>query len=223
MENLEITGKTVEEATKKALTRLNVGLDEVEITVLNEGRSGILGIGSEEARIRVKLIEPDLPPRDDSGKVAEEVLHNILDKMGLAADVIIEQSAPLFDDTDEPGSATINVSGEDLGVLIGRRGQTLDALQYLVRLIVSKQTNVRAPVIIDVENYKRRRLEDLKTLALNVAEQVKSTKSSIKLEPMSPFERRVVHMTLADDPDVVTESVGEGEGRKVMVLLRESR
>lgn len=223
MENLEITGKTVEEATKKALTRLNVGLDEVEITVLNEGRSGILGIGSEEARIRVKLIEPDLPPRDDSGKVAEEVLHNILDKMGMAADVILEQSAPLFDDTDEPGSATINVSGEDLGVLIGRRGQTLDALQYLVRLIVSKQTNVRAPVIIDVENYKRRRLEDLKTLALNVAEQVKSTKSSIKLEPMSPFERRVVHMTLADDPDVVTESVGEGEGRKVMVLLREPR
>lgn len=198
-------------------------MDEVEITVLNEGRSGILGIGSEEARIRVKLIEPDLPPRDDSGKVAEEVLHNILDKMGLAADVIIEQSAPLFDDSDEPGSATINVSGEDLGVLIGRRGQTLDALQYLVRLIVSKQTNVRAPVIIDVENYKRRRLEDLKTLALNVAEQVKSTKSSIKLEPMSPFERRVVHMTLADDPDVVTESVGEGEGRQVMVLLRESR
>jgi spoIIIJ-associated protein len=107
-------------------------------------------------------------------------------------------------------------------VLIGRRGQTLDALQYLVRLIVSKQTGIRAPVIIDIENYKKRRLEDLKTLALNVAKQVKSTKASFKFEPMSPFERRVIHMTLSDDPDVTTESIGEGESRKVMVLLRKT-
>ena len=118
----------------------------------------------------------------------------------------------------ESNPVIFNITGDDLGILIGRRGQTLDALQYLVRLITSRQTKSKTPIMIDVENYKQRRYEDLRTLALNVAAQVKARRSSFRLEPMPAFERRIIHLTLANDPDVTTESIGEGEARKVVVL-----
>jgi spoIIIJ-associated protein len=218
MENLEISAKTLEEATKKALTRLNVGLDEVEITILNEGKSGILGIGAAEARISVRLKKPEMPDQEGVAEAARDILKNVLGKMGIKAEYNIVNPFPLFDDSEATSSIAINISGDDLGMLIGRRGQTLDALQSIIRLITAKQTNSKAQIVIDVENYKQRRYEDLKTLALNVAQQVKASKSSFKLEPMSPFERRIVHVTLANDPDVMTESVGEGEGRKVVII-----
>jgi spoIIIJ-associated protein len=219
MENLEITAKTVEEATKKALTQLNAGLDEVEITVLNEGRSGILGLGAEDARISVRLKKSQNVEDSSVAKSAREILENILNKTGIKAEINMEYGTELVEE-GEGNPITLNITGNDLGSLIGRRGQTLDALQYLVRLITTKQTHSKAPIIIDVENYKKRRYEDLRTLALNVAEQVKSKKSSFKLEPMSPFERRIIHLTLADDPEVTTESIGEGDARKVMIMLK---
>jgi spoIIIJ-associated protein len=103
-------------------------------------------------------------------------------------------------------------------ILVGRRGQTLDALQFVVRLITSKNIKFKVPIIVDVENYKHRRYEDLKALAVNVAAQVRTRKTSIRLEPMSAYERRIIHMTLADDPDVMTDSTGEGESRRVVIM-----
>jgi spoIIIJ-associated protein len=216
MENLEITAKTVDEAIRKAQDIHNVTADRLEVTVVSEGKSGIWGIGAAEARIRVKI--KDLPSEDcdESLQVARSVVQELLDKTGIKAEIQTYQ----LDSTlgDEPHSIVLNLTGSDMSSLIGRRGQTIDAFQYLVRLILTKRTHTKVPVMIDVENYKQRRFESLKTLALNVADQVRARKSSIRLEPMPAYERRIIHLTLADDPDVATESMGEGEYRKVVVF-----
>jgi spoIIIJ-associated protein len=217
MEDLQISGKTVEEATKKALTRLNVGLDGVEITVINPGKSGILGLGAEDALISVKLIETDTGNENTELKVARTILENLLDKMGVAAKIEVQSPPSMVDEDGMDNPFVLNLTGEDMGGLIGRRGQTLDALQYLLRLMFARQTKSKIPLMLDIEGYKQRRFEDLKTLALNVADQVKAKRSSVRLEPMPPFERRIVHMALANDPDVETESIGEGEARKVVI------
>ena len=207
----------MEEATKKALTQLNVGLDEIEITVLNEGKSGILGLGSEDARIRVKLLKPGKNEEGEEVKVAKNILENLLSRMGIQAAVNVETSKMATSAEEEVQPLVFNVAGDDLGILIGRRGQTIDALQYLVRLISSRQSRSKIPIIVDVENYKQHRYESLRVLALNVAAQVKARRTSFRLEPMPAFERRIIHLTLANDPDVTTESIGEGEARKVVV------
>jgi spoIIIJ-associated protein len=191
-------------------------LDEVEITVLNGGRGGILGLGAEDARISVKLLKPEKGNVDEEVTEATSVLEKILSLLGVQATIEIAAS-PLANEDGEVPPVVLNIIGEDAGSLIGRRGQTLDSLQYLVRLITTKQTRPKTPVMIDIQGYKQRHYEDLRIMALNVAAQVKAHKSSIRLEPMSPFERRIVHMALADDPEVATESTGEGEMRKVVV------
>ncbi len=221
MENLQISAKTVQEAIKQALTRLNVGLEEIEVTVLKEGRGGILGLGAEEALISVKLLKQDSD--DNAGneneeiKAARKVLETLLKGIGVEAKIDIQSPKSLVDEEGNDNPVVFNLNGDDLGELIGRRGQTLDALQYLVRLIFARQTKSRMPIMVDVEGYKQRRYEDLKIMALNVADQVKASHSSVRLEPMAAFERRIVHMTLANDPDIETESVGEGEARKIVV------
>jgi spoIIIJ-associated protein len=218
MENLEISARTVEEATKKALTRLNVGLDKVEIRVLNEGKSGILGLGAEDARISVTLIASPQDEYKETIDIAMDILENILAKMGIKAAIRVQLPEQTYNSEGEPNSVVFNIEGDDLGNLIGRRGMTIDALQYLVRLITARRTVSKTPIMIDVQSYKQRRYDDLRTLAMNVALQVKTRKSSCRLEPMSAFERRIIHLTLADDPEVTTESEGEGESRKVVVL-----
>ena len=222
MENLEISGKTVEEATKKALAQLNVGLEEIEVTVLNRGKSGILGLGAEEAKISVKLRQDAEAKNNQEVELARQTLQELLDKIGIEAKIEVELPGSMTDEDGEPNPAILNVTDGDLGQLIGRRGQTIDALQYLFRLILAKKTRTKIPVMVDVENYKQRRYEDLRTLALNVAAQVKARKSSVKLEPMPAFERRIIHTTLANDPDVTTESTGEGDARKVTVMPKRS-
>jgi spoIIIJ-associated protein len=223
MKEVEISAKTVEEATKRALEQLGVGLNEVEITVLNEGRGGILGLGAENAKIKVKTLTPEKteePAKQDTTQIAREVLETLLKKMGVTA-TISEKTEPV--DGEGEGSEkpiAFDVVGEDLGSLIGRRGQTLACLQYIVRLMVAQKTKSWAPIVVDVEEYKQRRYEALRTLAHHIAEQVRTKRSSFKMEPMPANERRIIHITLANDPDVTTESVGEGEYRKVMVLLR---
>ncbi len=221
MEDLQISAKTVDEAIKKALTRLNVGLDEIEVTVLKEGRGGILGLGAEEALVSVKLLKQD--NEDNAGneneelKAARRILETLLNGMGIEAKIDIISPQSILDEDGNDNPVVFNLIGNDLGGLIGRRGQTLDALQYLLRLIFARQTKSRMPIMVDVEGYKQKRFEDLKTMALNVASQVKESQSSIRLEPMPAFERRIIHMTLANDPDVATESIGEGEARKIIV------
>jgi len=217
MESLEINGKTVEEATQRALDQLGVSPEEVKVTILKEGRSGILGLGAEEARIRVEpLVSKE--EKDIVAEITKGVLEALLTRMGVVASVV-SQFKP-FGGEEEGAAAPIafNIEGDDLGILIGRRGQTLSCLQHIVRLIVAHQTKAGVPIVIDVEGYKQRRYEALRVLAWRIAEQVKAKEMPFTLEPMSPYERRIIHLVLADDPDVITQSTGEGENRRVVIL-----
>jgi spoIIIJ-associated protein len=160
--------------------------------------------------------------KEDIAEVAKNALETLLSLMEVSASVM--PSAALLAGGEEEGatdSITLEIEGEDLGILIGRRGQTLSCLQYIVRLIVGHQTKVWLPIIIDVEGYKRRRYDALQALAWRMAEMVKTRREPFALEPMSAFDRRVIHLALADHPDVTTQSSGEGEARKVVILPRE--
>ncbi len=220
MESLEISANTVEEAIQRALEQLGVSREEVEVTVLKEGRHGILGVGSEEARIKVELLASK--KGSDVAETAKSVLETLLNRMDVVA-LVVPRSEPLI--WEEEGAKTpiaFEIKGDDLGILIGRRGQTLSSLQYIVRLIVAHQTKAWLPITIDVEGYRRRHYEALQALARRMAEQVKIGGMPFTLEPMSAYERRIVHLTLAGDPDVTTQSVGEGEARKVVILPRKN-
>ncbi len=199
----------------------------MEVTVVKEGKHGILGLGGEEATVRVQLLaeapgEADEVP-GETEKVAREAVETLLVRLGVEASVASQIKPPVEGNEEAPGVITLDVTGDDLGILIGRRGQTLAALQYIARLIVAHQAKARVPVVIDVEGYKQRRYGALRALAWRMAEQVKERKKSFALEPMLAYERRIIHLALADDPDVVTESVGEGEARKVVIMLREPK
>lgn len=216
MENLEFSGKTVEEAIQRALEQLGVSREEAEVTVVKEGKAGILGLGSEPAVVRVtplKLITPG-----DATEVAKNVLEKLLGLMGVEGSVTPQAEAV----GGGAPSVTLNITGDDLGILIGRRGQTLSSLQYLVRLIVSHQTESRESIVIDIEGYKQRRYQALEDFARQMAEQVKARGKPYAFEPMSSFERRIIHITLAGHPEVTTESVGEGEARKVVILPKKA-
>ena len=160
--------------------------------------------------------------KNDIVEVAKDVLETLLDLLGVSASVV--PLPGLFAEGEEKGATTsviLDVKGEDLGILIGRRGQTLACLQYIVRLIVGHQTETWLPIIIDVEGYKQRRYNALQALAWRIAEQVKARGMPFALEPMPAFDRRIIHLTLADNPDVTTQSSGEGEARRVVILPRE--
>lgn len=209
MEEFEVSAKTVDEAIALAIDRLQVDRSEVEIEVLSKGKPGIFGFGAEQARVRVK---PRLQlPSEDIAALAKEVLERLLTLMKVPAAVQIGEV---------PGEETriaLDISGDDLGVLIGRRGETLSSLQYLVNLIASRRLKVNAGVTVDVERYRQRRHEALQRLALRIADRVKSTERPISLEPMPSSERRIIHLVLRDDPEVTTQSVGQGESRKVVI------
>jgi spoIIIJ-associated protein len=220
MESLEVSAKTVEEAIQKALEQLGVSREKVEVTVISEGKHGILGLGVEEARVRVRPLVTALKPGSDIAEAAKAVLETLLAQMGMVASVTPQTKPPVGGGEGAPGVIALDVKGDDLGILIGRRGQTLASLQHIVRLIVANQAKARVPIVIDVEGYKERRYGALQALALRMAEQVKARKRPFALEPMPAYERRIIHLTLADDPDVTTESVGEGETRKVVIAPR---
>jgi spoIIIJ-associated protein len=213
MKELEISGKTVDEAIQVALEKLGLSEDQVEVVVLKKGRSGVLGMGAEEARIKVKPL-PVPGEKADVVKVAKEVMEVLIKSMRITADVSVTQSA-----TGEL-PLTLDIEGDDLGVLIGRRGQTMASLQYVVRLIVAEKLKMWVPINVDVAGYKKRRYESLQNLALRLAEQVKRNRRLIMLEPMPADERRIIHLALADHPDITTQSMGEGEMRKVAILLK---
>ncbi len=191
----------------------------MEVTVVKEGRSGILGVGAEEAVVRVNPLVP--VPESDMAEAAKGVLERLLTLMGVAGSIVPQAQPIVGGGVEDTPSVVLNVEGEDLGILIGRRGQTLSGLQYIVRLIVGHQTKVWTPVVIDVEGYKQRRYQALQTFARNMAEQVKAREEPFTMEPMPAYERRIVHLTLADHPDVITESIGQGESRRVVILPKE--
>ncbi len=219
MDEVEIRAKSVEAAIHQALEQLGVSRDEVEVTILSEGKTGgILGLGAEDARIRVRPLVPASEEKSDTVEATKSVLETLLSKMGVPA-TVVPYTQPL--EQEEIGITTdiaFDIKGDDLGILIGRRGETLSCLQYMVKLIMAHQGNVWLPIFIDVDGYRERRYRALRSLALRMAEQVKVKRTPFTMEPMSAFERRIIHITLADDPDVTTESTGEGEARKVVIL-----
>ncbi len=217
MESLEVSAKTVEEAVERALERLGLTSDQVEVTVLNKGKSGFLGMGAEDAVVRVVPLSKGSAEKSPA-LAATEALKQLLELMGLKAIVELvpyEQEEP---SEGEPQPIILEVKGEDLGILIGRRGETLAALQYIVRLVVAHQQKARIPLSIDVEGYKQRRYRSLRELAIRLAQKASSTGQSMTLEPMPADERRIVHLALSVNPDVTTQSIGEGEMRKVVVM-----
>ena len=158
---------------------------------------------------------------NETAETAKNVLETLLNLMGVEA--FVSPLSELLEEREEGATTGIafDVTGEDLGILIGRRGQTLTCLQYIVKIIVGHQTKTWLPIIIDVEGYKQRRYNALQALAWRMAEQVKVRGVPFTLEPMSAFDRRIIHLTLAENPDVTTQSSGEGEARKVVILPRE--
>jgi spoIIIJ-associated protein len=208
MEGIEITAATVEQAIEKAEAQLGLNRDQFEVEVVREGKSGISAKG-EEALVRVT---PVTPPEKYAVKVITEILDTLLGLLGVTGKVeVLSDEIPL----------ALDIKGDDLGILIGRRGQTLACLEYITKLIVVGRLKTWLPLSVDVAGYKERRRDSLQRLALYLAEQVKSRRHSITMEPMPADERRIVHLTLADNPDVTTHSIGEGEDRKVVILLRQ--
>jgi spoIIIJ-associated protein len=209
METVEITAGTVEQAIEKAEAQLGLSRDQFKVEVIKEGRQGILGVGGREAVIRVS--STTLPEEDAVSQVTE-ILDKLLGLMDVEGKVeVLSAELPL----------QLNVKGDDLGILIGRRGQTVAALEYVTKLIVVQRLKTWLPLTVDVGGYKKHRRDSLEKLALYLAEQVKSRRRSTPMEPMPADERRIIHLALADHPDVRTESIGEGENRKVVILPRE--
>ena len=162
-------------------------------------------------------MEPIGKMDSDTTEVAKTVLETLITKLGVVASVVPQAKLVAGEEEEEATSINLDIEGDDLGILIGRRGQTLACLQYLVRLIVGHQTKAWVPIVIDVEGYKQRRYEALQALAWRLAEQVKASKMPFTLEPMLAYERRIIHLALADHADVTTESIGEGEARRVVI------
>ncbi len=214
MENLEISAKTVEEAIQRALEQLGVSREEVKVTIVKEGKSGLLGLGAEEAIVRVSRLEAE----DKSMReTAQGVVEAIVAKLEVEASVV-PQPSPLAEGGDEAmAPIAFDIKGDDVGILIGRRGQTLACLQYIVRLIMATQTKRWLPITIDVEGYRQRRNKSLQALAQRIADQVKTRKAPFTLRPMPSYERRIIHLALAEHPDVTTESIGTGEARRVVI------
>ena len=292
MDAVETEGRTVNEATNKALEQLGLRRDQVDVEVLSEGRPRLLGFRGEPARVRVTprpepvpvvraappvaqpsdeeeeddfededddeeyedddedeegdededeeydeeeqpaelraaayrppeaVVRPNpVPVSDEDIALAVAALENLLGLMSVEATVTARPPETAGDGLGLIESV-LDVDGEDLGILIGRRGLTLASLQYVLNLIVSKQTNRRVAFGVDVDGYRRRREEALVSLAQRTASRVRGTGRSVTLEPMPPNERRIIHLTLAEDPVVMTVSIGEGEDRKVAITPR---
>lgn len=281
-DSIESNAKTVNDAVALALQRLGKKIDDVDVEILSEGSRGILGIGAEDARVRVTVRKPapvvrpapvekpapaarpepverpapvtrsapverpvvtEHPARSSSPArstiasledsdipgvsaevvaVTKEVVEELLRQMSLKGQVVMRGAEPRGSRTPDDGTATCtaDISGDDLGILIGRRGENLTALQYITNQIVAKRTDSNVRVVVDVEHYLVRRYESLRGLALRMCDRVKANHSPITLEPMPPHERRIIHLTLADHPDVTTASIGEGEERRVVISPR---
>jgi spoIIIJ-associated protein len=206
MESSEVSGRNVEEAIQKGLERLGLKREDVRIEILDEGKEGFLGIGGRPARVRL------IPKEDHLLYRAKGIIEETLRLMGFDARV----------DVEPKGYPYLNIKGENTAILIGKRGQTLDALQFIVNLILSRE-GLRRKVVVDSRGYRERRRRSLVNLALKAAEEASSSKKKVALEPMSPRERLIIHTTLQDHKDVTTQSKGEGERRRVIVLPKEGR
>ncbi|NTU75491.1 MAG: KH domain-containing protein [Anaerolineaceae bacterium] len=244
---LEVIAPSVEEAIADGLQQLGLSRESVDVDVLDSGSKGLFGLGSRLARVRLKMKESGgaeaesevdpaylaslqnegLPaskttaiPSDDEFElqVSAEVVRTLLDKMKVRAKVNSQFVSPV-DDRDQR-LIQVEVLGDDLSILIGRRSETLNALQYISSLIVCKQVGHWVPLMIDVQGYRLRRERQLRQLATRIAEQAITTGKRQILEPMPANERRIIHLELRDHPDVLTESMGDEPNRKVTISLK---
>lgn len=206
MEFIEVTGKTVDDAITESLIRLGTTSDKIEYEIIEKGSSGFLGIGSKPAVIKVR-----------KKSSVEDVIHDFLSDIFRAMDMKVEI---IINSNKDSKVIEVELKGSDMGVLIGKRGQTLDSLQYLVNLAANRQSEEYVKVKVDTEDYRKRRKETLENLAKNIAYKVKRSKRSVSLEPMNPFERRVIHSALQNDKYVTTHSEGEEPYRHVVVTLK---
>ncbi len=204
----EVSAKTVDEAIEIALLELGAGREEVEVEVLSRGKAGFLGIGSELARVRVHR----LASGDNIASQTMVIVNKLLRALGTTARPTLRSAHGA-----DVGGPVVDIEGEDSGLLIGRRGETLRALQFIVNLIVNKDRTEPARVLLDVEQYRERRYKALGEMAQRIAEKVAETGRPVTLEPMSSAERRIVHVTLTDHPRVTTESAGLGAERRVTI------
>ncbi len=269
----EFRGKTVEAATNAGLAALRLSLEEVTVEIVRPGSRGVLGIGAEDAVVRVTAIganktapasnakpevEPTMASRPTPAPAARvesrpapqaapkpvepkaaavsvdldkfnekdlaaaqtgrELLLGMLERMSLRADVEIVQQSDAEADEDDERSLVLNIVGDDLGVLIGRQNETLSALEFITRLMTNQQTHSRTGFVVDVNGHRAKRAESLRKLALRMADQTVQTGRTVAMEPMPPAERRIVHLALRDHPSVTTQSVGEGDRRKVTIV-----
>ena len=208
MQERLMSARTVEEAIELALKELDVDRDEAEVEILSRGKAGFLGIGAELARVKVTKISEGRT----AASTAVETISRILEHAG----VNVSRTLRAANDPDS-GGPVIDLEGEDSGLLIGRRGQTLAALQFLVNMIVRKEFGDGVRVVLDVEHYRQRREASLRDMATKVAGRVAQTNRSVTLEPMNAADRRIVHTALTDHSGVTTESSGMGEDRKVTI------
>ncbi len=254
-ESVKSSAKTVEAAIDQALEQLNLSRDQVDVEIISEGKSGIFGLGAEDAQVLVTPKAPDAgddtPVLDSAAETAVEaaeeiinkskvsatretaadsdlidpalqerageILQEILIRMSITADVSARIGKDLVDLGERP-PLTLDITGADLGLLIGRKGETLRALQFVMRQILSKEAGRWVPVVVDVESYLVRRRKSLQQLADRMADRVVFSGRKVALEPMPAQERRIVHIQLRNHQQVYTNSVGEGERRKVVIL-----
>ena len=206
MDFIEFTGKTVDDALTNALVEFGVTSDQIDYDVLEKGSSGFLGFNSKPAKIKARK----------KYTVVDHIknfLSQVFAAMGLEVEILINASA------EEENVYDVELKGAEMGVLIGKRGQTLDSLQYLTNLAINKHSDTYTRVKLDTEDYRKRRKDTLENLAKNIAYKVKRTKKAVSLEPMNPFERRVIHSALQNDRYVSTHSEGDEPYRHVVITL----
>ena len=206
MEFIEISAKNVDDAITQATVQLGITSDQLEYEVLDKGSTGFLGIGSKNAVIKARK-------KFSIDENVVEFLSSIFDAMKMEVEILVAVN-------EEEHIIEVELKGDDMGILIGKRGQTLDSLQYLTNLAINKHSDKYYKVKIDTEDYRKRRRETLENLAKNIAYKVKRTKRPVSLEPMNPFERRIIHSALQNDRYVTTHSEGDEPYRHVVVTLK---
>ena len=233
--SVEVTAPTVEEAIARGAAELGVAPDAVDVQVLDEGGKGMFGLGLRQPRVRLtvkaavssearevrptpRLSEAPEVDDDEALRVTIDTLDELLQRMGVDAKVLARWGEPTG--TDAPRNVLVDLHGTDLSILIGHRGETLSALQYITRLIVGKELQHPLPIVLDVEGYRARREKQLRQLAQRMAQQAIERGRTMTLEPMPANERRIIHIELRDHAQVTTESIGEGDHRKVTIIPR---
>ena len=208
-EYVEVSAKTVGEAITEACRKFGVTSDKLDYQIVEEGSSGFLGIGSKPAVIKAAVKVEKL----SVDEIAKGFLRDVFGAMNMEVAVDVQYE-------EESGTMNIDLAGEEMGILIGKRGQTLDSLQYLVSLVVNKESDEYIRVKVDTEDYRARRKETLENLAKNIAYKVKKTRRAVSLEPMNPYERRIIHSALQIDMYIASHSEGDEPFRRVVVTYR---